>query len=280
VNRLVRRSAIGAVAGALASSALIATVGRPLLSFTFGIALGAAYSASIRPTRGAAVDQVMAGAAFGVPFWGLISVIGMPLLSGGTPAWNAEAIRAYFPMLVGWVLYGALLGLCLQLLTDAAERVMGPESAPRVADPGSPRRILILGGGFSGMRVAESLEQRRGRSAISVTLVSETNALLFTPMLAEVAGGNLEPSHISTPLRSSLHRTRFIRGVATEIDLTGRRVILGGEAGEERREVPYDELVLALGAVSNYRLCSESSGRSRVTPRRSSSSSRSRCSSE
>ena len=45
-------------------------------------------------------------------------------------------------------------------------------------------------------------------------------------MLAEVAGSSLEPSHISTPLRSSLHRTQVIRGHAAEIDLEQRRVIL------------------------------------------------------
>jgi NADH:ubiquinone reductase (H+-translocating) len=74
-------------------------------------------------------------------------------------------------------------------------------------------RVVILGGGFAGMRTAECLEEQfRSSASLSVTLVSETNALLFTPMLAEVAGSSLEPSHISTPLRSSLHQTEFIRG--------------------------------------------------------------------
>ena len=45
-----------------------------------------------------------------------------------------------------------------------------------------------------------------------LTLVSETNALLFTPMLAEVAGGSLEAAHISYPLRTNLRRTAVIRG--------------------------------------------------------------------
>ena len=66
------------------------------------------------------------------------------------------------------------------------------------------KRIVILGGGFAGTRTAELLEKESGNSAFSITLVSDTNSLLFTPMLAEVAGGSLEPSHISTPLRSSL----------------------------------------------------------------------------
>src|SRR5258708_3448960 len=70
-------------------------------------------------------------------------------------------------------------------------------------------------------------------------------------MLAEVAGSTLEASHISTPLRSSLHRTEFIRGRVNAIDLERRRAVLAGE-GSECRELSYDHLVLALGSVSNY----------------------------
>ena len=91
--------------------------------------------------------------------------------------------------------------------------------------------------------------------SVSISLVSETNALLFTPMLAEVAGSSLEPSHISTPLRTTLHRTEFIRGRVATVDLENRRVVLDDAMGGEnscRSELPYDHLVLALGAVSNY----------------------------
>src|SRR5260370_6591737 len=114
----------------------------------------------------------------------------------------------------------------------------------------------ILGGGFAGMKTAECLEQqlRTNRSA-EITLISETNALLFTPMLAEVAGSTREPSHISTPLRSSLHRTEFIRGRVTAVDLENRKVVLAelpSESSAVCLEVPYDHLVLALGSVSNY----------------------------
>src|SRR5260370_6555179 len=107
------------------------------------------------------------------------------------------------------------------------------------------------------MRTAECLEEPLGAAPSgSIILVSDTNALLFTPMLAEVAGSSVEPSHISTPLRSSLHRTEFIRGRAAKVDLAQRRVILGNDSPDQGtgppREIPYDHLVLALGSVSNY----------------------------
>ena len=79
-------------------------------------------------------------------------------------------------------------------------------------------------------------------------------------MLAEVAGSSLEPTHISSPLRTSLRRTRVVRGRVTQIDQEKRRVVLAvdkrmsgkGMEGETIRELHYDHLVLALGAVSDY----------------------------
>ena len=114
---------------------------------------------------------------------------------------------------------------------------------------------MILGGGFAGMKVAECLERELQKDrSVSISLVSETNALLFTPMLAEVAGSSLEPSHISTPLRTTLHRTEFVRGRVTGVDLENKRVSLDAGNGAEscQSELTYDHLVFALGAVSNY----------------------------
>jgi NADH dehydrogenase len=255
MDALLRRIVIGTIAGALSSAALLATVGHPLFSVAFGIAIGAAYSASLRPTRGAYVDNLMAAAALGVPLWALVSVIALPLFSGRMPEWSAAQMRQHFPALVGWVIYGAALGLITQALNDAVERVVGPEPVSSPPGVSEKKRIVVLGGGFGGMRVAECLEERLGAS-VSITLISETNALLFTPMLAEVAGSSLEPSHITTPLRSSLHYTKFIRGRVVGIDLATRRVILedapASTAEDGHRDVPYDQVVLALGAVSNY----------------------------
>ncbi|MGB8541283.1 MAG: FAD-dependent oxidoreductase, partial [Candidatus Acidiferrales bacterium] len=245
------------LAGAVASAQLAVTLGHPLWTVILGMIVGAAYSASLRPTPRAYVDNLMAGAALGIPLWGLISVIAIPLFSGEMPQWSAEQMRTHFPALVAWVLYGALLGLITQGLTDITERALGSDVEAASPAPQEKKRIVILGGGFAGMRTAECLEKElRDDHAVSIGLVSDTNALLFTPMLAEVAGSSLEPSHISTPLRSSLHRTEFIRGRVSKIDLEGRRVILGADHAFSKndlpREIPYDQLVLALGSVSNY----------------------------
>jgi NADH dehydrogenase len=252
----MRRVPLGVLAGGIASAALIYTVPHPLVGVLLAAFVGAAYSVSMSPTRGAYVDNMMTAAALGVPLWALISVVAIPLMAGRVPDWSAEQMRTHFPALVGWVLYGAVLGLFTQGFNDLATRIFGPEPARASSPPEEVKRILILGGGFAGMKTAESLEHEfQHDRSVGITLISDTNSLLFTPMLAEVAGSSLEPSHISTPLRSSLPRTNFIRATVETIDLEKRIVKLAADPSRQDhgpREIPYDQLVLALGAISNY----------------------------
>jgi NADH:ubiquinone reductase (H+-translocating) len=257
MNSTFRRCLIGMIGGAVASALLIPTLHHAVWSLILGVVTGAAYSVALRPKRLGYVDSLMTGGSLGIPLWSLISVIAVPLFSGQMPEWNAGQIRQHFPALVSWVVYGASLGIIKQALDDIVERSFGPELAPQAPQVSVKKRIVILGGGFAGMRTAESLEEKlRTDFSTSLTLINETNALLFTPMLAEVAGSSLEPSHISTPLRTALRRTDFIRAIVAGVDLEKRLVILNSDEGaggpSKRREIPYDHLIFALGSVSNY----------------------------
>jgi len=250
MNRFVRRGLLGGLAASAASVPLLILSPTKGLEFVVAIAAGSLYGASVPPARDVYADNVMSGASLGIPLWGITSVVFLPLLAGNTMAWDAVGMQAQFAPLVGWILFGALLGAVLQLLTGVVATRYGAEAAPASAPSAHLTRIVILGGGFGGMKVAECLEEELAGS-VSISLVSDTNALLFTPMLAEVAGSSLEPSHISVPLRSSLHRTHFVRGRVTGVDFARKVVALDG-TGTKARELEYDHVIFALGAVSNY----------------------------
>ena len=119
------------------------------------------------------------------------------------------------------------------------------------ADP--VRRILILGGGFGGVYAALELERTlRNRSDVEVTLVTRDNYFLFTPLLHEVAASDLEMNAIVNPLRKLLRRVRTFSGSIETIDLEKKYVAVSHGYDSHVHELPYDQLILALGSSTNF----------------------------
>src|SRR6202045_600864 len=250
---IVRRVLIGLVCGTVSTPFLCLGLRDIGLGVLLGALLGIAQIfAFFELEGGLAIDRAMTSAALGLPFWATINVILLPLVAGQKPQWTAEEMRALFPALIGWLLFCFYLGILSQAVRKIAQYFLGPESPPRVpSHPKKETHVVILGGGFAGVTTAEHLEKQfRDDPTISFTLISETNSWLFTPMLVEVAASGLEPTHINTPLRTSLKRTRVLRSRVTSIDLERKQVCLNDE--EPQTGLQYDHLVLALGSVSNY----------------------------
>ncbi|HEY1866558.1 MAG TPA: NAD(P)/FAD-dependent oxidoreductase [Candidatus Acidoferrales bacterium] len=247
---MLRRALPGLVCGLAAGIFLTRALAGLTSGLITGAILGVVYALALprAAPAGSAADRAMTAATFGLPLWGAINVILLPILAWHMPQWTAGEMRILFPALVGWLLFGFSLGLLTTGAVRVAEHLLGKTRLP--PEPSLPKvktRIVILGGGFAGVTTAINLEKEfRDDPTVDFTLVSETNALLFTPMLAEVAASSLEPTHISTPLRSTFHRTRVVRAKVSGIDLEKHHVQL-----LDRETLPYDHLVLALGAVSS-----------------------------
>jgi len=250
----MRRASIGLAAAAIAGIPLLKIEPQPIASYAFGIVTGIGYAVLIPPRKGAYVESIMGAGSFAFPLWGIANIVPFPALSGRFMEAGFASMQEQLPDLFLWIFFGVLLGFLMQLGSDGVDAFWGKEAQEDAVPPVASRHILILGGGFAGMKTAERLEEMLATdSSVSITLVSETNALLFTPMLAEVAGSSLEPSHISPPLRTSLLYTQVVRGSVTSIDLEKRAVVIDATSRNGfGHELKYDHLVLALGAVSNY----------------------------
>lgn len=105
--------------------------------------------------------------------------------------------------------------------------------------------VVVLGGGFGGMTVCNALSGK----ACRVTLIDKTNHHLFQPLLYQVATGGLSAPDIAMPLRKSFRHgknvTVYMESVK-DIHLDAKTVVT------DHREIPYDYIVIALGARTSY----------------------------
>jgi len=109
--------------------------------------------------------------------------------------------------------------------------------------------VVIAGGGFGGLYAARRLERKLPRESARVTLVSDENFLLYTPLLPGAAAGSLEPRHVVVPLREELRFTHIRLARVTGADPDRNQVHI--ETADGRSEsLHYDHLVVALGSVS------------------------------
>jgi NADH:ubiquinone reductase (H+-translocating) len=112
-------------------------------------------------------------------------------------------------------------------------------------------RIVVLGGGFGGVTAARHLERvLRRHTDVEITLVSRENFFVLTPLLFEACSGRLELRHCAQPIRAALQRARFIEATVESVDLD-RQLVRAVPPEGDAYSLPYDHLVVALGASTN-----------------------------
>ncbi len=106
--------------------------------------------------------------------------------------------------------------------------------------------VVIVGAGFGGLAVARGLD----KLPVEVTLVDRQNFTTFQPLLYQVATAGLNAADVAHPVRGLFHRQRNLRvqrGDVTGVDWARRRVLLA-----DQRDLPFDHLVVAMGAVATW----------------------------
>ncbi|MFQ5343045.1 MAG: FAD-dependent oxidoreductase [Anaerolineae bacterium] len=267
------------IAGLVGSSVLGVGWGLHLL---ISAVIGSVFGALFRYLPGGHAASLTGGVIYGFLWWLLGPLTLMPALMRQPVVWSLVQAQATFPSLVGHLFYGAVTGLTFHLLATLHNTRLRPgwlDAVPGLGiGPSRPtQRIVILGGGFAGLAVAQRLNQVFARDrSIDVLLISESNYLLFTPMLAEVASSSLEGRHISSPMRAFFpaaasepraqdggsmglgrrllrrQRVRFQRAYVVGINPERQTVTVVGCEGCAWQEIPYDHLVLTLGGRPHF----------------------------
>ena len=223
---------------------------------------GAIYGALYRFQPGRLAATVGGGLLFGLLWWAGVWLTAIPLITATGPGWSVTEASTTFPLLIASVLTWGVAGLVFHA---AGSRFIGDRALTRsFAATGVPirHRIVIVGGGFGGVATAQRLEQLLShRPDVAVTLVSESNFLLFTPMLAGVASGSLVPRHVAAPLRATCPRTTIRRATVEVVDPEARIVRIRTSPETAPEVIPYDQLVVAVGAVPAFHGLPDVAGR-------------------
>jgi NADH dehydrogenase len=119
------------------------------------------------------------------------------------------------------------------------------ELEPPAAVMASWPHVVVVGGGFAGLKVCHAL----ARQPVRVTLIDKRNFNLFQPLLYQVASGLVSEADVASPLRQMVGNApniQILLGEVVAIDPEASQVVLNG------KHLGYDQLILATGSGSTY----------------------------
>jgi NADH dehydrogenase len=114
----------------------------------------------------------------------------------------------------------------------------------------SKTRIIIIGGGFSGVSCARTLRCELAPDEAEIVLFNRENHLLFSPLLAEVVGSSINPFDMIVPLRQLLPKVSCRTEEVKNINFLASQIEYEPE-DSRFCHMPYDHLVIACGSSAN-----------------------------
>ncbi len=113
-----------------------------------------------------------------------------------------------------------------------------------------PTRVVILGGGFGGAYLAQSLQKHARKGELEVIIIDRNNYFVFYPLLVEAGTGSIEPRHCTVPIRDFARKSELLMGEVKGLDVDGSTVRYRLIGDDRDRSITYDHLVVALGSVT------------------------------
>ncbi len=182
-----------------------------------------------------------------------------------------EVENSFVTQMLNSLLMHIIWGLTLGIVTSLLTRKMGANYLCRkcniefsklqtwnhhyshVHENPSPlmKKILIIGGGYAGIGVLNKIQKQfQDDVDVSISIISENNFFLHTPMLPELSTGTIEPRHIATPIRNFCKRARFYQAKVFHVDLENQHVSI--KTGEKETKLEYDYLLIAAGTKTGF----------------------------
>lgn len=114
-----------------------------------------------------------------------------------------------------------------------------------IPDKGNKKRVVIVGGGFGGLKLARKLKNNK----YQIVLLDKNNYHMFQPLLYQVATAGIEPSAISFPFRKIFHKRKYFHIRICEAErVIPEQNVLETSIGS----IEYDKLIVATGCHTNY----------------------------
>lgn len=124
-----------------------------------------------------------------------------------------------------------------------------PDRSTSAGDDTRDPCVLIVGSGFGGYFAARRLSRLLRRTGTRVVLLSDSDGMLYAPLLPDVAVGAVDPRAVTVPTATGLPGVEVLRGRATHVDDDARSVRYTDPDGTAH-DLEYDRLLLAVGSVT------------------------------
>lgn len=108
------------------------------------------------------------------------------------------------------------------------------------------KKILIIGGGFSGLTAAYVLAKRR--TEIEIVLVDKKKTFDFLPALPDCLGRGISLEYLSFDIEkfAGKNNVKFLNQEVTALNISERKIVT------DKEELSYDYLIIASGSQTNF----------------------------